>query len=278
VTSTSLLEREHNEALDCALRVKARLTDAAAAEGRALGPGEISAINDAVNRANAIKRRLDHARKDADFMAALDRTTSGMATRTSTAGGPRGSSLGAAFPASETGRWLLDHHGRLPSGSWTSPSSELGGVGGLWSATITEDPASGGGLVIADYQPPGIIPLPQRPLVIRDLIAPGTTNSNSVVSMQETAVINASKHASLMRSQAPARSRRCWSDCEKPKRSGARWRQTWNASTDSRRRHGARSNAGCGRGSPTGVRGSRATWPTHVQDFENCSREISRLG
>lgn len=46
-----------------------------------------------------------------------------------------------------------------------------------------------GAAIIADRQP-GIIPLPQRRLTIRDLIAPGRTNSNLITYMKETLFTN----------------------------------------------------------------------------------------
>lgn len=46
-----------------------------------------------------------------------------------------------------------------------------------------------GAAVIADRQP-GIIPLPQRRLTIRDLIAPGNTSSNLITYMKETLFTN----------------------------------------------------------------------------------------
>src|SRR5262249_46467240 len=49
---------------------------------------------------------------------------------------------------------------------------------------------SGGALVIPDYRP-GILPLGTRPLVVADLLMPGTTGSNSVTYMQESTFTNA---------------------------------------------------------------------------------------
>jgi HK97 family phage major capsid protein len=59
----------------------------------------------------------------------------------------------------------------------------------LHATTLTEDPASGGALVIPQYVP-GVLPILQRPLVVADLIAPGTTDSNLISYMQETAFTN----------------------------------------------------------------------------------------
>jgi HK97 family phage major capsid protein len=183
-----LLQQNHEEARERAMNLKTRLISAAAAEGRELGEGEIAAINRAVEEANSIKRQLDRAR-DTAMTAAINAMVPG---RSAPSGRPRGGSLGEQFIASETFEWLRRHRGSLPQGPWTSPASELGGTGGgvMLATTITEDPASGGKLVAPQYLP-GIIPLPQRPLVIRDLMMPGTTDSNTVVSMKETSVTNA---------------------------------------------------------------------------------------
>jgi HK97 family phage major capsid protein len=60
----------------------------------------------------------------------------------------------------------------------------------VMAATLTEDAASGGDLVITDYQP-GILPMPRRPLTVADLMASGTTTSNTVGYMKETTDTNA---------------------------------------------------------------------------------------
>ena len=56
-------------------------------------------------------------------------------------------------------------------------------------AAITSVPESAGALVAPDRQP-GIIAIPQRRLTIRDLLAPGSTNSNSVEYVRETGFTN----------------------------------------------------------------------------------------
>jgi HK97 family phage major capsid protein len=58
------------------------------------------------------------------------------------------------------------------------------------AATLTSDPASGGDLVTPDVRP-GIFPGATRPLVVADLFAPGTTDSNAVTYMVETTFTNA---------------------------------------------------------------------------------------
>jgi HK97 family phage major capsid protein len=86
--------------------------------------------------------------------------------------------------------WRRDpKHSGLPKGAEATLLADVP-YGALFAATLTEDPASGGDLVIPDFRP-GIVPLPTRPLVVADLIAPGTTESALVTYMVETAFTNA---------------------------------------------------------------------------------------
>jgi HK97 family phage major capsid protein len=152
-------------------------------KSRNVDPATLSA---AVNKALDLKRRIANAQDGDSMMAELGRLTEGMGSSRSHGGGR---SLGAAFVNSDTFKWLKQHKGGLPTGTWTSVSSELPGLN-LMAATLTEDAASGGDLVIQDFRP-GILALPTRPLVMADLIAPGTTESNTVVYMKETSFTNA---------------------------------------------------------------------------------------
>jgi HK97 family phage major capsid protein len=54
---------------------------------------------------------------------------------------------------------------------------------------ISEDPASGGPLVVPQYLP-GIVPSATRPITVAQLLAGGTTGSNAVAFMRETAFTN----------------------------------------------------------------------------------------
>jgi HK97 family phage major capsid protein len=158
-------------------------TDAIAARARLkAGDGTIAAVNVCIERANSLKKRLDTAHGNASLTAAIGRMTAGMDD------GPSrpsfGGSLGQQFINSETFRWMKENRGSLPTGAWTSPSSEL------MATTLTEDSGSGGQLVVHDTRP-GILPLPTRPLVMADLIAPGQTDSNTIAYMRETTFTNA---------------------------------------------------------------------------------------
>lgn len=71
-------------------------------------------------------------------------------------------------------------------------SGELRRKGGRFSVELEQKAvltAQTGAAIIADRQP-GVIPIPQRRLTIRDLIAPGSTSSNLITYMKETLFTN----------------------------------------------------------------------------------------
>ena len=177
-------------------------------------------IQQAMHDAQGLRDRLARLDRDAQFMTAYHDV---LPTQAAAPGRPsRGLSLGQQFVASDTFRWLQDHRHGLPQGPWASPASEIGGPGGgaMFAATITEDPASGGKLVVPQTLP-GILPLPTRPLVIRDLMAPGTTTSNAVVSMKETLVTNAA--APVLEGAAKPESAIAFDAVSEPVRKIATW-------------------------------------------------------
>jgi HK97 family phage major capsid protein len=147
-------------------------------QSRGVDAGTLAA---AVTKATGLKAQLDRAKGDANMTAAIDRITGGMNGN----GGGRGlPSLGQQFIDSEAGQYLIKNRGKFPTGQWTSPASEL------MAAVLSEDAASGGDLVITDYQR-DILGLPMRPPRIEDLIAPGQTDSNTIGYMKETQATNA---------------------------------------------------------------------------------------
>jgi HK97 family phage major capsid protein len=97
-------------------------------------------------------------------------------------------SLGQQWVDSEAGQFFLTKRNR-GSRNWSSPSAELLEPG-LYQATLGEGVGSGAALVIPQYQP-GIVSLAFKKLTIRDLLAAGTTQSNAIIYMQETAFTNA---------------------------------------------------------------------------------------
>lgn len=92
----------------------------------------------------------------------------------------RGKSIGEQFVESEA---FKKSHG----------AGELRRKGGRVSIDIETKAvltANTGAAILADRQP-GVLALPQRPLTIRDLVAPGRTSSNLITYMKETGFTNA---------------------------------------------------------------------------------------
>ena len=172
------------------------ILDTAEREGRGLNDDEKKELKALEASIDGIATRLERMDNDAAMNAEIARLTGDMKPARTAGPRPGGmgqdGSIGQRIIASELGQWLLAQRGKLPTGKWTSPvSSEIAGYGGsLWAATITSDAASGGDLIVTDYQR-GIVPLPQRELTIADLLAQGTTDSNMVGYMKETSVTNA---------------------------------------------------------------------------------------
>jgi HK97 family phage major capsid protein len=105
------------------------------------------------------------------------------AAAAATAKGPR-LSLGQQFVQSE-GYDFFRNGGHRSGSSWRSPSVELIDHGRFRADTLTEDPTSGGSLIVPQYLP-GILPILFKRLVVADLMASGLTDSNAIIYMQET--------------------------------------------------------------------------------------------
>ncbi len=135
-----------------------------------------------------LRARIDRMHGDADFTRQIEAFTGGRGNRASSPnGGVQGMSAGALY-ATATAEFFK-RGGHRVSGGWRSDSVEVP-YSALFATTLTESPTSGGKLVVPDYQP-GIVPSATRPIVVMDLLMPGTTNSNTVVYMVETQFTNA---------------------------------------------------------------------------------------
>jgi HK97 family phage major capsid protein len=181
----SHVQEQFDQAAREARGLHQRITTQAESERRALTASEQATITAALRKAQSLKERLNDAHGDSNMLAEIERLTSGNGTRPSSRGG---ASLGAQFINSETFRWLKETKNSR-AGTWSSPASELG-IPTLEATTLSEGAGSGGALIVPDVQP-GIVQLPTRPLVMSDLIAPGTTGSNAVQYMRETTFTNA---------------------------------------------------------------------------------------
>jgi HK97 family phage major capsid protein len=164
----------------------------AADEDRAETAQERAEIDRLLREGNAAKARLDRVRSEDDYtakMAAFEAGGPFAGTAPTTLGyGGAIAKLGAQVVRSEAYQWVQRTHGARPE-RWQSPSAEFA-YEALWAATLTSDGASGGDLVIPDVRP-AIIPGFTRPVVLTDLIATGSTDSNAVSYMVETTFTNA---------------------------------------------------------------------------------------
>jgi HK97 family phage major capsid protein len=86
-------------------------------------------------------------------------------------------------------RDFVKRQGHRSSSAWISPMVEVFDPG-MRATTLDTTSGSGGQLIVSDYQA-GIVPLLFKRLVVADLLAPGTTDSNSVTYMKETTFTNA---------------------------------------------------------------------------------------
>jgi HK97 family phage major capsid protein len=135
----------------------------------------------------AIKARIEAAQGDANLMAEFERLTAGMAQAAAEGNAARETrqvrSIGQQFIADPLYRaWIKDGgHKRVGS---LSPGVEL------HATTLDTTAGSGGPLILPDTRP-GIVELLFKRLVVADLIAPGTTDSNSVAFMKEKTFTNA---------------------------------------------------------------------------------------
>jgi HK97 family phage major capsid protein len=176
------LAERHKAAVVAAKAQLDELSTTAAAEGRSLNSAEKALLQRSFDAASQLKAQMDRAADNGSLTAEIERLTAGMAAG---AGGRsvRGG-LGHEFVRSDTYAWLKKNLGNYPTGAWVAPASEL------MATVLDSGAASAGDLVIADYRP-GIVELPQRPLRIADLLAPGSTDSNTVTHMKETSFVNA---------------------------------------------------------------------------------------
>lgn len=173
----------------------ATIRERAAEAGRAETAEERARIDELLREATTAKAQLDRRRSDDALSAALaDLDTGVLPLRPASGSLPRFShgrrieSLGTQF-AQVYAQWRRENRSGLPKGAETTLLKDVS-YETLFAATLTEDAASGGDLVVPDYRP-GIIPGATRQLTIADLIAPGTTDSNLITYMVETAYTNA---------------------------------------------------------------------------------------
>lgn len=161
--------------------------------GRAMTAEEKKPIQALIDEGNAMKAQIATAKGDANLAAAIAKLSEGVTRPTDRTDRQEMThvigSLGRQFNDSDAGKFFAQkrHHGTR---NWNSPVVELHRAGALRAATLTEGGASGGALVVTDMRP-GILPILFKRLTVRDLLAPGTTDSNNISYMQETLFTNA---------------------------------------------------------------------------------------
>jgi HK97 family phage major capsid protein len=165
--------------------VKPATATAPAETGRAMTDDEKAAIQALLDDAKQIKTRIEHAQGDATMSAEIARLTDGMTGQATPAqsGHETRASIGEQFVSDPRYREWIKAGLHKRAGS-LSPGVEL------HAAVLDTSSGSGGSLILPDNRP-GLVELLFRRLVVADLIASGTTDSNSIAFMKETTFTNA---------------------------------------------------------------------------------------
>lgn len=188
-TALDALLKKTGEACEDAVLAPATATTPEVRGRRLMTAEEKQALQTLAGECEALKAKLDAARGDETLRARINSMTGlTLASPASVARAAAGAidrrSLGERFVADAGYRGFIERGGHRVTGNWTSPAVEIVG------ATLTEDPTSGGALVVPDTRT-AVVPLGYPRLVVADLIAPGTTDSNVVQYMREKTFTNA---------------------------------------------------------------------------------------
>ncbi|HXO85941.1 MAG TPA: phage major capsid protein [Gemmatimonadales bacterium] len=177
------LESELKEATS---QAKALMTTAEK-ENRELSAEERAKVQGHLDEAKTLKGQIERIDGDVEMRKQLD----ALQPKEPAAAAPGETrehgkvlSLGQAFVKSEMFAALKA--GRHRNAGFTASGEFLE----FGATTLDESTGSGGKLVLPDYQQ-GILPVLFRQIRITDMIAPGTTDSNTIEYMQETTATNA---------------------------------------------------------------------------------------
>jgi HK97 family phage major capsid protein len=168
----------------------------AEAENRAFTDEELAALRAKKDEGLALEAKIARLKGDASVLAEIERlAATATEERPSSPAATRTRSWGQMFAQSDAMEFLRKGGARTMA-QWRTPSLELpwqrgaGGLPNLRAATLTEGAGSGGAWVLPDYQTGVVTPLP-LPFLVSELFAQGTTDSNLISYMRETAYVNA---------------------------------------------------------------------------------------
>jgi HK97 family phage major capsid protein len=213
MATIATLEQEFEAKRQEGLALYDKYARAADAEGnRLLTDAERADIERINAECRDLEAQLDRVTGDRDLIHQLERVT-GTSRGLSVGVMRRGLSIGAQFVQSEAYNFVRKHLHRQQA-QWSTPSFEF------LAETITSDPASGGKLLVPQYQP-GILPLPVQPPTVADLFAQGTTSSTSIVYMRESVFTNAA--AAVLEGAAKPESTLRFDSATDPVRKLAHW-------------------------------------------------------
>lgn len=177
------IDREVREALGNAKAI----TEAAAADGRGVDEDEDTRLKGFLKQVDVLKEQRreveaaletrDRVRTIGDAIEIESDERSGKAEPR-----PRAESIGEAFVKSDGYQRLRDQGF---SGNWTTGTIDMEG-----KTLLSEASGSGGKLVVPQYEP-GVVPTLFQRLTVANLMASGTTDTNTINYMIESSVTNA---------------------------------------------------------------------------------------
>ena len=172
------------------LSLAAKHHSAAEEADRLLTEEETLEIEAVLKEGRDIKAKIDRLESGDAMRAALDQLTARAPEPPAVA--IRNLSLGSQWASNAEVMDFFRKGLHRTSSSWRSPSMELAvdWARGAYATTLTTDPASGGSLIVPQYLP-GIMQKPLARLMVADLMASGTTDSNAISYMVETLFTNA---------------------------------------------------------------------------------------
>ncbi len=172
-------------------KTRADCGEPGSATARDMTADERAAINAALGEMEAIELKIRGAASDAALMARFDEIRSKHALPAPavppSVPARRLGSIGAQFTGSDQFKQLIRSGLHRAGRSWASGVVECFD---FHATTLTEDAASGGKLLTPQYLP-GIRETLFKRLVVADLMASGTADSNAVTYMVETLFTNA---------------------------------------------------------------------------------------